>query len=211
MSWDDGFYEEQLRNMSRQERDALYYGKWEAPQPNISHILELISTDPFVQHEAYRNLLKKWPQLNRATRIARTQYRTVFITDPLPPLNVMDNMIRVIVSGWQKLRGTAMTPTLKRLDDPQERWKYSKRLWWATIKSPMYVFWRIMGRVFKREHWYQRGTELVPDPVIKMPKLLRREIRLEEFGWRFVRGWRVDEGRFICGYDAETDTLWVRD
>jgi hypothetical protein len=110
-----------------------------------------------------------------------------------------------------------MTPTLKRLDDPQERWKYSKRLWKAIVISPTYLFWRVVGKVFKRQDWYERGTELTPNPVFKLPKMSKREIKLETFGWKQEYSQKLYRNRqpeytyFDCGYDAETDTLWIRE
>jgi hypothetical protein len=127
MSWDDEMYQDVLSELNKAERDALYYGKWKTDNQDISHILKLISRDPHILHEANQFFKNKWPQLNSGTRISYTKQRSVYLQSVPPlPLNIMDNMIRVVVSGWHKLRGTAMTPTLKRLDDPQERWKIGR-------------------------------------------------------------------------------------
>jgi hypothetical protein len=177
----------------------------------MEHILKLVSSDRQVQHQAYVAFRKKWPQLNDQTRIAYTEQRSVYIAE-VPPVSLIGNMIRVVVSGWQKLRNIAMTPTLKRLDDPKERIAYSHRLWVAIFKSPTYLFWRFTGRLFNRRDLYERGTELVPNPV--MPHFIRREIQLEMFGWEMTYSWDLrrepQRGYFVCGYDPLTDTLWIR-
>jgi hypothetical protein len=78
-----------------------------------------------------------------------------------------------------------------------------------------YVFWelwRFTGRLFNRRDLYERGTELVPNPV--MPHFIRREIQLEMFGWEMTYSWDLrrepQRGYFVCGYDPLTDTLWIR-
>lgn len=176
----------------------------------MRHIMQLISNDPYVQREAYQYLKNQWPQLNDTTKVAYTNNRVVYIADA-PVLNLFDNMIRVAVSGWHRLRGIAMTPTLKRLDDPSERVAYTDRLWLAFFKSPTYLFWRITGKVFKRQDWYEKGTELTPNPILKMPEIKRREIELRHYGWHLQspRYTSNEIADIYCGYDNVTDTLWV--
>lgn len=180
----------------------------------MEHILKLVSNDRYIQHQAYHAFKKKWPQINDETRISYTDQRTVYLVQALEPRSLTLPFFRMTVSGWRKLRGTAMSPTLKRLDDPTERTAYSHRLYVAIFMSPMYLFWRVIGKLFRRNDWYERGTELVPDPVIRMPQIDRREIHLEAFGWQqdypHYMHKEPERGYFVCGYDPVQDTLWIR-
>lgn len=178
----------------------------------MRHILQLISDDLYIQHQAEQYLYNKWPQLNDRTRISYTNDYHIYVAD-LQPVNVRVNTIRVAISGWKLLRGVAMSPTLKRLDDPQERINYSHRLYSAIVRAPLYAFWRIAGALFKRSDWVIRGTEMQPSPSVNMSPVNRREIKLECFGWQMeygrYQGDRIEQGYFICGYDNVNDTLYV--
>lgn len=200
-----------------QEQELLR--KWEQvhkERADINAIFDFLA--PYipqndVRHKAAIYFKDRWPKLGTGTGISFTNRRNVFIAEMAAPSYINLPFIRVVVSGWRKLFGVAMTPTLKRLDDPQERVAYSHRLWIAVFKSPTYLFWRVIGKVFRRTEWYERGTELVPDPVIRMPHIDHREIRLEQFGWQVnyprYSGQQSQDYRLICGYDEVTDTLWV--
>ncbi len=176
----------------------------------MQHILNLISDDRYIQHQAYQFLKNKWPQLNDTTKISYTNQGVIRIVE-LPPMNLFDSMKRVAISGWQRLKAIANKPTLKQLENPDERIAYSHRLWGAIFRLPMYAIWRMRGD--------SRGTELVPDPAVRMPPVYRREIRLESLGFQmdypsYNREHRYRENSAMrayihCGYDGTTDTFYV--
>lgn len=186
----------------------------------VEYLEGLLDGETYLALFMAEKLREKWPQLNTQSRIVPVKYHTVRI-DRTPRRKVyMDDLetVREPISGWYRLK-LQLYPhrvTVSRLDDPDERWRYTVRLWKALVNAPKYILWRIAGRIFRRRDWIERGYEYLPSRVMPMP--VYDEIRLEHFGLRFGYGDRLSTneiGHFediviVCGYYAPTDTLYVR-
>jgi len=170
----------------------------------MNHILNLISNDPYVRMQAERFLLDQWPQLNNRTKIQYARGRIVHVAEAQQSFDYLGSVKKVAISGWKRLRDAAMKPTLKDLDDPDVRIVYSRVLWGALFKLPLYYIWRLKGD--------SRGFDIVPD--LKLPPVFRREIELRHYGWQVnYEHWEHDMGHvwadIICGYDPTTDTFYI--
>lgn len=69
-------------------------------------------------------------------------------------------------------------------------------------------FWRTLGLLLQRPDIYKKGLhwELV-SPSLPYGKIELRTISLQEYGWQATS---TGQYRIICGYDEETDTLWIK-
>ncbi len=183
-------------------------------------IAQYLGNDPYTAEYVYRELRKRWPQLNETTKVAYTEYREVSIAY-LNEVNYFKDMVRVAKSGWRQLKYALFYNPLKlktvkdgvpvfyslseAMDDPDERWKYTVILWRAIVNAPRPIFWRVAGRLFHRPKWTDRGMEWQPNPVMSKPRT--DVVQIECFGWRWSA---MDMGRIDCGYHATSDTLYIR-
>lgn len=160
-------------------------------------------------------LREKWPQLNERTKISLTDRREIYLAEPLDMTNYFKDMVRILISGWQRLKQNLFHTQVsfkngkflsesETMDDPVERAKYVKRFWKSLLYAPIPYFWRITGRLFRRQDLYNKGTELAPNPTMPTPRgrmLILQHFGCELYGERYY-------GAFA--YDAPSDTLFVR-
>lgn len=182
--------------------------------PGIVSLFE----DEYAGHFAYDGLREKWPQINERTKVVPINDYQLNIVTRQP--SSISERIRVAVSGWRNLKWRLFYgPTLAQLDDPDARIRYSHQLWSAIFKAPTYLIWRILGKVFRKSAWYNRGTEVTikasSDPGIVTT------IRLERFGVQLPRGYGdigyhgdpykydLNVQSIVCGYYPPTDTFYV--
>lgn len=64
--------------------------------------------------------------------------------------------------------------------------------------------WRILGEIFNKRKWLDKGRR----PLVLLPS--KRIIRLERFGIAEHGAMGLTTTEIICGYDATSDTLFVR-
>jgi hypothetical protein len=184
-------------------------------------IMELISEDALVAHLVYGKLTEKWPQINHSTKIRPVnEHRIQIYPDIQIPAHWNEgDVVYIPILGWQKLK-LYLFPNryvIDQLDDPEYRQQWVIALWKAAFKSPTFMFWRVMGRLFLREDWERRGQEKSISPVATYRNVRTETITLEKFGWRFP-GSNFDpfyqnyehEGYLACAYHPATDTLYVR-
>ena len=177
-------------------------------------IARLLPHDPMVADKIYNELLKRWPQINRQTKLSFTNGHQIYMADLayLPPVSMPTSKKRVAISGWGRLTAFNSWFTLKQLDDPQARAKYHAGLIYAVLHVPMYMIWRIAGRLFKQDVWISWGTEwqYEYDVPAAAPMPLRRTINLEQMGVQWYEFREVRRFYLICGYDPTTDTFFVK-
>ena len=162
---------------------------------------------------------EKWPQFNSRTKISLInsyQYNIVVSK----PLNTQEYPpIRVIISGWNKLKYFLFSgPTLKDLDDPDKRVNYAHNLRSALLHAPVYWAWRMLGKLTKNKNWYNRGTRLEQDLTkVAMPIHDTVRLHLQRFyvtkGFQFKpekESWpNSDVETIACAYYPPSDTLFV--
>lgn len=185
---------------------------------------DVVKDDPYIHRwllEYFRDreiayrisevIREKWPQFNTKTKIALiNDYQFNIVTRP--PSSIQKR-IRTAISGWRNLKHKLFHgPTLAQLDDPQTRIRYSHQLWSAIFKAPTYLIWRILGKVFRKSIWYNRGTETTIDPISDLGTVTT--IRLERLGVQAARydglsGYDLQIESIVCTYYPPTDTFYV--
>lgn len=170
-------------------------------------IMQLISSDSAVAHWAYRELRKKWPQINEYTQINFTNQSVVYL-EKMTPQTVMEPVKWVALSGWERLKRALFPYAWQDMDDPHQRMTYQAALWQSLFTMFAPRFWRIAGAVFHSDKWVKRGMEVSPVSSVMPQPSITEEIRLEIFSWQ-TRGWGYEPDYLRCGYYGRTDTLYI--
>lgn len=176
-------------------------------------IAQLLPKDYQAAYFAYRELMNRWPQINWQTRLQNTSHNELQMADSSywQP-SVPARWKRVAVSGWSRLKSTNAMFSLRSLDDPAERASYHTKLIKSIVHLPLYIIWRMAGRLFKRDVWVKWGTELVPDGDVpaSAPMPPSRTIKLEPLSIQWQDWSGMQRFYLVCGYDPLTDIFFVR-
>lgn len=178
------------------------------PQKYDGELFTALDDDPFMAERIFHYLKgNHWTQLNLKSKVKKTDRHIVYLTNPIAIQTV--GLIKtewVKWSGRQRLRQTYQVGRLIDMDDIELRIQWQAKLWqaWAWLLVP--VFWRTLGRLARRKDWYNRGMyeREVMSPIA--PPTAGREICLQAFAF----GEHPYPRRLYCGYDAMTDTLYIR-
>jgi len=179
-------------------------------------IIQWISDDEYVGHDVFNLLQKEYPQLNRFSKLEVVDRFTVWKAMHLPTSNMQRPQLPVPykLSGKTRIHLAGWIRYFRDMDDIRWRLEYQKQLWRGIFYLPIPLFWRTIGRLARKPHWYQKGmgfrlsesSPIAPDPIQK------REILLQPFRYRDYSSVRFEYEREIAvGYDAPTDTLLVHE
>lgn len=171
-----------------------------------------------IVYNAWRYLREKWPQLNHKTEIRFVDRPEVQWYSPVevPVAPFTWKIVYLPIQGWQIFKRFLFPDreTIDRLDNPDYRWQWVKGLWGSAFRAPTYAFWRIMGRLFMKQHWERRGQNESKEPDFQpmataafSPRPIT--IRLESFGWNWQEWGMEHGGRLVCSYNGERDVFLV--
>jgi len=167
--------------------------------------------------ECYKAFLVENAQVNWRTKIQTTPYLVLCHPKNREPHSIHRITDKAPVSGWKLLKNQLHVSDwyVHRLDDPEVRWQYSRRLAGAIIMAPMYAFWRALGRKTGNKKLEDRGNTFAIPVAERVSSV---EIHLRPWRWGYQdKPLLASLGRratlayveIYNHYDAESDTLYI--
>ena len=167
----------------------------------MGRLSEQFKWHPTILWEFSRFLLKEWPQLNDSTRFVETDRREVYLA---PDVRMSTRPLADVPPpprDWSRWKRALFPYYREDLDDPEQRWKYQKRVWGQFKSLPDHLRRWLKG-VMRREQEAYWKAATVPVEMLKPT----RRIELQQIGIRHYDG---STYYAYLAYDAPSDTLYI--